>query len=98
MVRLNKNKFWGFFYLDWKSKREQSINRIDLKRAEINFKNAKDALMAKVNYYRENKYYVNLNSMCEYAYYLGCKEILKRENEKRKYIKYFIKNMNKEQK
>lgn len=44
---------------------------------------------------KESKFYVNLNSIPEYAYYLGYKELLKRANKKRKYIKDFIKNMNK---
>lgn len=91
-----KYEFRGVYHLCWKTKREQSNNLIELKRAEINFKIAKQNLTMKIDWYKKNKYYVNLFSMTEYVYFLGCKEVLKRVNEKRKQIKYYIKNLNKE--
>ena len=95
---MDKFKFCGSYHLDWRSKRDQSANKVDLKkRAEITFKVAKDSLSAKADLYKKNKFYFNLHSMPEYAYYLGCKAILKMENEKRKKIKNFIKNMNKKE-
>lgn len=70
-------------------------NRRDLKIAEINFKIAKQNLMMKIDWCKENKFYVNLFSMSEYIYYLGCKEVLKKVHKKRKQIKYCEKNLNK---
>lgn len=92
---MEKNKWFGNYHLDWESRREQYINWLDLKRAEIDFKCAKAHLTQKINSMKESKFYINFNSIPEYAYYLGYKELLKRANKKRKHIKDFIKNMNK---
>lgn len=92
---MEKYKWLGNYHLDWESRREQSNNLIDLKRVEIDFKCAKAHLTQKINFMKESKFYVNINSIPEYVYYLGYKELLKRVNKKRKYIKDFIKNMNK---
>ena len=61
----------------------------------MDFKCAKTHLTQKIDLMKKNKLFINISLLPEYVYYLGCKELLKRANKKRKHIKDFIKNMNK---
>ena len=83
--------------LDYDSCHKNRFNMINLKEAEINCKVAKQSLIEKSKFYKENNLYCDVQNWMEYIHCLGCKEILKRENAKRKYIKNFIKNMNKKE-
>lgn len=88
-------KYHNTYELTDYSKLEQSRNKYDLIKAEIDFKIAKKSLTAAIEEYKSKKFYINISAMPEYINYLGRKEILKRTNKKRTYIKNFIKNMNK---
>ena len=55
---------------------------------------AKMLLTEKVNQNKKSGTYIIFPRMFEYIFYLGCKENLRILNAERKYIKSFIKSMN----
>lgn len=92
---MKKIKYFNTYELTSYSKLEQLRNKYDLVKAEIEFKIAKKSLTATIEEYKSKKFYINISVLPEYTNFLGKKELLKRTNKKRTYIKNFIKNMNK---
>lgn len=92
---MDKYEYCGSYQLTCKAKQEQKDNKFALKVAEMNYFLAKKTLTNSIKYHCKNHFYICLYQMPEYLYYLGCKEVLKRVNTKRKNIKNYIKNINK---
>lgn len=96
-MEMRKFKNFKTYCLDCKSSALQMRNKFFLKKAQVNFYLAKKSLTEKIGAYQKAGIDLNISDLEEYVYFLGTKEILKRLHRERKYIKNFIKNMNKKE-